>query len=319
METGRMVVAMQAEGFDGPEALRAVEVDPGEPAPGRVRIAVRAAGVNPADAKLLRGVFGRGRVPVRPGSEVSGVVTAVGEKSEGPLGPIRVGDEVVAFRVSGGYTAELIAPASAVLPKPGGLDWASAAGLLLAGTTAEHLVQATRVSSGDTVLVHGASGAVGTLAVQLAVTRGARVLGTTSERGEDVVRRFGAEPLRYGAGLADRVRALATNGIDAALDTAGTDEALDASVNLVADRSRIATIAGFEQAARLGGILMLGGGPNADSGTALRDAARPGLLERAGRGELEVVLGPSFPLREAAAALALVESGRARGKVVLLP
>ncbi|PPF65310.1 alcohol dehydrogenase [Rathayibacter tritici] len=310
---------MQAEGFDGPEALRAVQVDPGEPALGRVRIAVRAAGVNPADAKLLRGMFGRGRVPVRPGSEVSGVVTAVGEKPEGPLGPIRVGDEVVAFRVSGGYAEEMVAPASAVLPKPGGLDWAAAAGLLLAGTTAEHLVEATRVCSGDTVLVHGASGAVGTLAVQLAVSRGARVLGTTSERGEDVVRRFGAEPLRYGAGLADRVRALATDGVDAALDTAGTDEALDTSVDVVADRSRIATIAGFEHAARLGGILLLGGGPGADSGTALRDAARPGLLERAGRGELQVVLGPAFPLREAAAALALVESGRARGKVVLLP
>ncbi|WP_258065243.1 NADP-dependent oxidoreductase [Rathayibacter sp. AY2B3] len=314
-----MVVAMQAEGFDGPEALRAVEVDPGEPGPGRVRIAVRAAGVNPADAKLLRGMFGRGRVPVRPGSEIAGVVTAVGEGAEGLLGPIRVGDEVVAFRVSGGYSAELVAPASAVLPKPAGLGWAAASGLLLAGTTAEHLVEATRVRSGDTVLVHGASGAVGSLAVQLAVARGARVLGTTSERGEEVVRRFGAEPLRYGAGLEERVRAVAPGGVDVALDTAGTDEALDASVALVADRSRIATVAGFEHAARLGGILMLGGGPGADPGTALRDAARAGLLERAGRGELEVVLGPSFALTEAAAALALVESGRARGKMVLLP
>ncbi|QHC56892.1 zinc-binding dehydrogenase [Rathayibacter tanaceti] len=310
---------MQAEGFDGPEALRAVEVDPGEPGAGRVRIAVRAAGVNPADAKTLRGVFGRGRLPVRPGSEVSGVVTAVGEGAEGPLGPLRVGDEVVAFRVSGGYAAELVAPASAVLPKPSGLGWEAAAGLLLAGTTAAHLVEATRVASGETVLVHGASGAVGTLAVQLARSRGARVLGTTSERGEAVVRRLGAEPLRYGPGLEGRVREAAPEGVDAALDTAGTAEALDVSVALVAERSRVATVAGFEHAARLEGVLLLGGGAGADPGTALRDAARPGLLELAGRGELEVVLGPSFPLREAAAALALVESGRAGGKVVLLP
>ncbi|QHC60601.1 zinc-binding dehydrogenase [Rathayibacter sp. VKM Ac-2760] len=309
---------MQAQDFDGPAALRAVTVDPGEPGPGRVRIRVRAAGVNPADAKLLRGLFGRGRVPVRPGSEVAGVVTAVGEEASGPLGAIAVGDEVVAFRVSGGYAEELVVPATAVLPKPAGLAWEQAAGLLLAGTTAMHLLEATAVAAGDTVLVHGASGAVGSLVVQLARGRGARVLGTSSEHGAAVVERFGGEPLPYGAGLEERVRALAPDGVDVALDTAGTDEALDASVALVADRSRIATVAGFEHGAALG-VQLLGGGAGADPGTALRDAARAPLLERAGRGELEVLLGPSFPLASAAEALALVESGRAGGKVVLLP
>lgn len=314
-----MVLAMQAEGFDGPEGLRGVEVDPGAPAAGRVRIRVRAAGVNPADAKLLRGLFGRGRTPVRPGSEVSGLVTAIGDDAAGPLGPLAVGDEVVAFRVSGGYAQELVVPASSVLPKPAALGWEGAAGLLLAGTTAVHLLDATGVTAGETVLVHGASGAVGSLVVQLARARGARVLGTAGERGEATVRRFGGEPLRYGPGLEARVRAAAPEGVDAALDTAGTEEALDASVALVADRSRIATIAGFEHAARLGGVLMLGGGAGADPGTELRAAARGPLLALAGRGELEVVLGPSFPLEDAAAALALVESGRAGGKVVLLP
>lgn len=314
-----MVLAMQADGFEGPAGLRPVEVDPGEPGPGRVRVRVRAAGVNPADAKLLRGAFGRGRTPVRPGSEVSGVVTAVGADAIGPLGPLAVGDEVVAFRVSGGYAEELVAPASAVLPKPEALDWAPAAGLLLAGTTAVHLLEATAVSAGDTVLVHAAGGGVGTLVVQLARSRGARVIGTTGERGEAVVRRLGGEPVRYGEGLEQRVRELAPEGVDVALDLVGTDEALDASVALVADRSRIATIAGFEHAAQLGGLLLLGGGAGADPGTALRDAARGPLLELAGRGELEVVLGPSFALTDAAEALALVESGRAGGKVVLLP
>ncbi|SMH44820.1 NADPH:quinone reductase [Rathayibacter oskolensis] len=315
-----MVLAMQADDFGGPAALRPVEVDPGDPGPGRVRLRVRAAGVNPSDAKLLSGVFGRGRTPVRPGSEVAGVVTAVGSDAIGPLGEVGVGDEVVAFRVSGGWAEEVVVPASSVLSKPAALGWAAAAGLLLTGTTAVHLLEATRVSAGDTVLVHGASGAVGSLVVQLARGRGARVIGTAGERGEAVVQRFGGEPVRYGPGLEERVRLLAPDGVDAALDTAGTEEALDVSVALVADRSRIATIAGFEHAAALGGgILLLGGGPGADPGAALRDAARAPLLERAGRGELEVVLGPSFALRDAAEALALVASGRAGGKVVLLP
>ncbi|WP_367948621.1 zinc-binding alcohol dehydrogenase family protein [Rathayibacter sp. VKM Ac-2857] len=313
-----MVLAMQADDFGGPEALRAVTVEPGDPAAGRVRIRVRAAGVNPADAKFLRGLFGRGRTPVRPGSEVAGVVTAVGDAVTGPVSDVRVGDEVVVFRVSGGYSEELVVPAASVLPKPPGLAWEQAAGLLLAGTTAVHLLEATHVSAGDTVLVHGASGGVGSLLVQLARERGARVLGTSSERGAAVVERFGGESVRYGAGLVERVRALAPDGVDVALDTAGTDEALDASVALVADRSRIATVAGFEHGAALG-VLLLGGGAGADPGTALRDAARAPLLERAGRGALEVVLGPSFPLASAAEALALVESGRAGGKVVLLP
>ncbi|KQQ04225.1 MULTISPECIES: quinone oxidoreductase family protein [unclassified Rathayibacter] len=313
-----MVLAMQADDFGGPAALHAVEVDPGEPGPGRVRLRVRAAGVNPSDAKQLRGVFG-GRTPVRPGGEVSGVVTAVGADAIGPLGAMAVGDEVVGFRVVGGFAEEIVVPAGSVLPKPAGLGWAAAAGLLLTGTTAAHLLEATHVTGGDTVLVHGASGSVGSLLVQLARARGARVIGTAGERGEALVRRFGGEPVRYGDGLEQRVRALAPGGIDVALDTAGTDEALDVSVALVADRSRIATIAGFEHAARLGGVLLLGGGDGADPGTALRSAARAPLLESAGRGELEVVLGPSFPLREAAEAIELVASGRAGGKVVLLP
>ncbi|WKK70603.1 zinc-binding alcohol dehydrogenase family protein [Rathayibacter oskolensis] len=107
---------MQADDFGGPSALHPVEVDPGEPGPGRVRLRVRAAGVNPSDAKLLSGVFGKGRTPVRPGSEVSGVVTAVGADAVGPLGPLAVGDEVVGFRVSGGFAEEVVVPATSVLP-----------------------------------------------------------------------------------------------------------------------------------------------------------------------------------------------------------
>ncbi|NQX28173.1 NADP-dependent oxidoreductase [Microbacteriaceae bacterium VKM Ac-2854] len=310
-----MVRAVVAPEYGSPDELRVVDVVVPAPGPGHLNIRVKAAGVNPADAKLVRGLFGRGaRLPLHPGSEVSGVVSAVGADV-----PFAVGDEVVAYRVSGGYAQELQTKTSAVLRKPAALGFEAAAGLLLTGATATHLIEATHVDRGDIVLVHGASGSVGLLAVQLARLRGARVIGTASERNHELLRRLGAEPVVYGAGLVDRVRELAPTGVDASLDTIGTDEALDASVALTHQKARIATIAGFARASAIGGIKKLGGGPGADPGTSLRDAARAGLLQLAGEGKLEVVLGESFPVEKAAEALALVESGHAGGKVVLIP
>lgn len=310
-----MVRAVVAPEYGGPEELRVVDVEVPAPGPGHLNIRVNAAGVNPSDAKSIRGLFGRGaRLPLHPGSEVSGVVSAVG-----PDVPFAIGDEVVAYRVSGGFAQELQTKTAAVLRKPPALGWEAAAGLLLTGVTATHLIEATHVDRGDVVLVHGASGSVGLLAIQLARLRGARVIGTASERNHELLRRFGAEPVAYGPGLVERVRELAPAGIDAALDTIGTDEALDASVALTHQKARIATIAGFARASAIGGVKKLGGGPGADPGTSLRESARAGLLQLAGEGTLEVVLGPTFPLEKAAEALALVESGHAGGKVVLIP
>ncbi len=315
-----MVTSVVAPEYGGPEVLRVIEEALPNPGPGEVRIRVRAAGLNPADAKRIRGSFGRGQQPpIRPGSEVSGIVTAVGEQASGPSGPIAVGDEVVAYRVAGGLASEVNAPASSVLPKPDSLGWDEAAGLLLTGGTAYHLLEATGVSEVDTVLIHGASGSVGLLAAQLAAQRGARVIGTAGALNHDLLRRFGIEPVAYGPGLIERVNAMAPAGIDVALDTVGTDEAIDVSVALVADRGRIATIAAFQRAGEIGGIRILGSGPGADPGTELRSAARLELLRLAGEGRLVVVLGPSFPLAAAAEAFALVESGHAGGKIVLHP
>uniref|UniRef100_UPI0012FFF58A zinc-binding dehydrogenase n=1 Tax=Geodermatophilus chilensis TaxID=2035835 RepID=UPI0012FFF58A len=169
-----------------------------------------------------------------------------------------------------------------------------------------------------TVLVHGAAGGVGLMAVQLAALRGARVIGTIGGDGADLVRRFGAEPVRYGSGLADRIRELAPDGVAAALDLVGTDEAVDVSLGLVADRQRIATIAAFGRA-RADGITALGGGPGADPGTELRDAARLDLAEAAGAGRLEVVVAGTFPLKEVAAAHRQGMAGHTHGKLVLVP
>jgi NADPH:quinone reductase len=308
-----------ATAYGGPEVLTVVDQPVGDPGPGQARVEVRAAGVNPADWKSYTGAFGTdpAQLPRRLGFEVSGVVTAVGPDAVGPAGPLSVGDEVIGFRVSGGYAAELVVPASALVPKPASLGWEQAAGLMLTGVTAVHALTATGVGEGDTVLVHGAAGGVGLMAVQLAALRDARAVGTVGGDGADLVRRFGAEPVRYGDGLADRVRAVAPDGVDAAVDLVGSDEAVDVSLELVADRQRIATIAAFGRAAA-DGIKALGGGPGADPGTELRDAARLELAEAAGAGRLEVVVAATFPLEEVAAAHRQGMAGHTHGKLVLV-
>jgi len=313
----RTVIARQ---YGGISDLEIADLPAAPLEPGQVRLAVRAAAVNPADLKRLRGEFGRNEksLPLRLGSEVSGVVIEVAPDAVGPAGPIAVGDEVVGYPVSGGFAAEVVAKAGSVLPKPASLGWSQAAGLLLAAVTAFHLVEAAAVGEGDRVIVHGATGAVGSAAVQLARLRGAEVIGTVRTGREAEVSALGATPAPYGPGLEGRLRGLLPEGADAALDTVGSDEALDASVALVRDRSRIATIAGFARAGELG-IRLLGSGPGADPGTELRSGARLPMLKLAADG---LLVGPpviEFPLDQVQQAMTLVASGHAGGKVVLLP
>ncbi|MVU76883.1 zinc-binding dehydrogenase [Nocardia sp. ET3-3] len=314
-----MATAVVATAYGGPEVLSLVEVEVPAPGPGRVTIAVRAAGVNPFDYKVYSGAFGTdpSKLPIRPGLEVSGVVTAVGPDAVGPAGPISVGDEVIA-QVSGGYASAVDAAAASVVPKPADVEWKQAAGLLSVGGTAVHMLVAAGVGPGDTVLVHGAAGSVGALAAQLAVARGARVIGTASPGRHERLRAYGVEPVAYGPGLADRVRALAPKGIDAALDTVGTDEAVDVSLALVPDRNRIASIVAFGRAAA-DGFKVLGMGPGADPGTEIRGNAWRELLPLLSAGKLDLPIAKTFPLSEASAAHEFVMDGHAGGKVILLP
>jgi NADPH:quinone reductase-like Zn-dependent oxidoreductase len=304
-----------AEGYGGPEVLALHDVDVPEPAQGQILVAVRAAGTNPIDYKLYSGEMGRdpNKLPLPIGLEVAGVVLAHGPDAEGYTGPLTVGDEVIVTNVVGGYSERLIASASDAGFKPPSLTFEEAAGLLLVGGTAWHLLTKTNVGIDDTVLIHGASGGVGLMAVQLAAVRGAKVIATASPARHDQLRRYGAFPVEYGDGLADRVRELGQ--VDAALDLVGTDEALDVSVELVADRSRIATIAGFARAGELGIAVLTG----ADDGQEIRDASRAPLLELAADGKLEVTVDKVFPLDEAADAHRYLQTGHARGKVVLVP
>jgi NADPH:quinone reductase len=321
---GRLRIAMSlvalATAYGGPEVLSVVDEPTPEPGPGEARIEVRAIGVNPVDAKSYGGMFGRdpARLPLRLGSEAAGVVTAVGPGAVGPAGPVTVGDEVIAFRAPGAYAAELVVPATALVPRPAALDWAQASGLLLTGATAWHALAATSVREGDSVLVHGGSGGVGLMAVQLAVARGATVIATASPARHDLLRELGVIPVTYGAGLADRVREAAPLGIDAALDLIGTDEAVDVSLELVADRGRVATIAAYARGFELG-IKVLGGAPGADPGTVIRAAARLDLILLAQEKQLRVVVSQTFPLADVAAAHRAITTGHTSGKIALIP
>ncbi len=315
-----MSAVVVATAFGGPEVLSVVDQPAGEPGVGEARIQVRAAGVNPVDWKSYSGQMGAdpARLPMRLGSEAAGVVTTAGRDAVGPAGPVQVGDEVIAFRAPGAYAADLVVPADALVPKPAGLPWAEASGLMLTGVTAWHMLAATGVQRGDTVLMHGAAGGVGLMAIQLAVRRGATVLATARPARHDFLRGLGAIPVAYGAGLAGRVRTAAPGGVDVALDLAGTDEALDVSLDLVADRARIATIV-VTPRAREAGIKLLGGAPGADPGTELRNAARLDLAKLAGQGELRVFVAQQYPLGQVAGAHRESMAGHATGKLVLIP
>jgi NADPH:quinone reductase len=314
------IKAIVAPKYGGPEVLTEIESELAEPTEGQVLVEVRAAGTNPIDYKLFGGTYSSdpSQLPIKPGLEVAGVVSAVGGEVEGPSGTIHVGDEVIVYRANGGYASAVLASADSVVPKPSKQTFEEASGLMLTGVTAVHALKATDVSAGDTVLIHGAAGGVGLMAVQLAVADGAKVIGTAGEAQHELLRSLGAEPVTYGEGLEDRVRALAPEGVDAALDLIGSDDAGDVSVALVANKDRIVTIVASGRAKALG-VKSIGGGPGSDPGTEIRNVARFELLRRVEEGTLKVIVDATYHLADAAAALEELASGHAHGKIVLIP
>ncbi|HTF54988.1 MAG TPA: NADP-dependent oxidoreductase [Pseudonocardia sp.] len=314
-----MATAVVAAAYGGPEVLSVIATEVPSPGPGEVTIEVRASGVNPIDYKLYSGAFGSSpdNLPVRLGVEVAGVITAAGPDAAGPSGPLSVGDEVVAYPTNGGYATSVTVPAKVVVPKPAELSWEQASGLLAAGSTAVHAVAAAKVSSGDTVLVHGGSGAVGLLAVQLSLAAGARVVATASERNQALLREVGAVAVTYGPGLLDRVTQAAPSGVNAAIDAVGTDEAIDVSLAVVPESSRIVSINAFHRADT--GIALIGGGPGADPGTEIRANAWRQLFPLAATGKLTLLPTKTYPLAEAAQAHIFLREGHPNGKLVLLP
>ena len=304
-----------ATDFGDLDVLRLEDTEVAAPGRGEVLIDVKAAGMNPADYKYIA----RGepdRLPIAIGYEVSGVISAMGPDTQLASGDGAVGDEVIAFRISGGYASAVTVPAGDVFAKSARLTFPEAANLLLVGTTAAEMLHVTAVAAGDTILVHGASGAVGVSVMQQAKLIGARVIGTAGEKSFDVVRRFGGEPVTYGDGLEQRVRLQAPEGIDAALDCIGTDEAVDVSLGLVKDKARIVTIAAFGRA-QDDGIRAIGGTMPASA--EFRDRIRAHLIRLAGTGDLVVPIAATYTLSDALEALELLKSGHPGGKLALLP
>jgi len=302
-----------ADEYGDVDVLRFVETPVRAPGPGEVTITVRAAGVNPVDGKRLAGGV---PLPYLPGFEVSGTVTAVGPGSRIATGEVAVGDEVIAFRISGGYATHVTVAGEDVFAKPSNLTHPEAANLLLVGVTGAHLVHLAAVERGDTVLIHGASGSVGISASQQALRRGARVIGTASPGNFEKLRRFGVEPVAYGEGLIGRVRALAPGGVTAALDTVGGEEALRTSLELVGDPARVSSVAAGPPAIEAGVAVT---GSSLPAAQAFRQPARVRIVELAAAGGLVVPVARTFPLADARDALRLVASGHPGGKVALVP
>jgi NADPH:quinone reductase-like Zn-dependent oxidoreductase len=302
----RQVVAV---GYGGPEQLVVREHDPGQPGAGQVLVEVRAVGVNAWDVKSYSGSVGDDpdKLPVLLGGECAGVVLD---------GALDVGSEVIVHPVTGAYADRVVAKESSCVPKPAGLPWEQAAGLMLTGTAAAHLVAATGVGDGETVLLNGAAGGVGLYAAQLARRRGARVLGTALPDDHEVLRELGVEPFDFRGDVEAWVREQAPDGVDAVRDAVGAPPVLDLSLAVARDRSRVATLIPGPAAAERG-ITQLGFGPGSDPGTELRAAARFDLVEGVEEGWLRVVVAGTFPLDRAADAHRFIQSRGNIGKVVL--
>ncbi|MBD8079604.1 quinone oxidoreductase family protein [Cellulosimicrobium arenosum] len=294
--------------FGGPEKLRVDDEHVADPGPGQVRVANRVVGVNPADLKRLSGAFG-GKVPAVLGFEAAGVVDAVGPD----VADLAPGDDVL-WNGTGAQRALSVVSVEQVRRRPASVPAELAAVLPVAAATAFSALVQADVSEGDVVLLHGASGGVGTAAVQIAQALGARVVGTASEPNHDYLRDLGATPVAYGSGLVDAVRALpdGLGEVDVVIDLVGTDETIAATLDLL--HGRTTSDDGAPRA-----VTITGGETSSAAGITDKTDARGALdevLALAEAGRLRVPV-QTFPLAEAADALRLVAGGHVRGKVVL--
>jgi NADPH:quinone reductase-like Zn-dependent oxidoreductase len=295
------------EEYGDPGVLQVGELEEPHAGPGQVRIAVRAAGVNPIDWKVRSGAF-KDMMPVEfpvvDAREASGVVDEVGEGADAA-----VGDEVFGFAVAGAAAEYAVLEEWA--RKPAELSWEEAAGLPVAVETSVRVYNLLGgPAEGQTLVVNGAAGGVGAVAVQIARARGARVIGTASPANHDFLRSLGAEPTTYGDGMAERIRGLAPDGVDYGFDTAGKG-GIPALIELTGDPAKVATIADFGASSL--GVKVTGGGEGRAWG-ALDEAAR-----LVAEGRLSLTVAEAFPFSRAGDAHRASEAGHVRGKLVLVP
>ena len=313
-----MARVVQYEKVGGPEVLEIVDVPTPVPADDEVLVEVKATGINPVDLKQRSGQRRTTTTgPRRIGSDAAGVVVETGSAVTGWA----AGDEVIIRGAHGAYATQVTASARQLVRKPPSITWEQAAALGVPVSTAYQVLKSLGVGTGTTLLLHAGSGAVGSAAIQFATSWGATVIATGSEANQQRMRDLGAIPTTYGPGLVERVRALAPGGVDVVFDAAGTDEALDASFELVPDRSQIGTIAAGARAADLGIRAWAGGSPVplTPEEQALRAEAYDVVADLLERGEFRVDVSRVYPLDEVVAAHRDIESGAVSGKVVLIP
>jgi len=294
--------------YGGPEVLEAMDVPKPAPGAGEVLVAVRAAGVNPVDWKIREGYLAEHMpmdLPAILGREVAGAVVEVGQDVD----DFSVHDEVLGSVVpgSGGYSEYALVTASSATKKPVQVSFTDAAALPVAAGTAYDAVQQLELGEGESLLINGIGGGVGVVAAQLARNLGVFVIGTGSEEKRELAESLGATLVIYGDGVADRVREIMPDGVDAILDLVG-GESLRAIAGLASDRSRVLTTTDPDTAAELGG----GGVERDGSGAVLAEIA-----QLVADGKLDPHVTDVVPLERSAEALASVESGHARGKIVI--
>ncbi len=308
-----MSKAVQFDSYGGIDVLKVRDVPRPVPAASEVLVEVRAAGINPSEAVIRRGALHHlfpATFPSGQGSDLAGVVAELGPGVSG----FTVGDEVIGFSMRWSSHAEYVAvPANQLTPRPTGVPWEVAGSLFVAGVTAYAAVRAVHLVPGDTVVIAGAAGGVGSIAVELARRAGATVLGIAGPSNDAWLADHGAVPVNYGENLHTRLRAVAQSGhIDALLDFFGGGYVAMAVGDLKLSPDRVDTIADFEAVKRFG-VQSKGG---ADAATA---AVLAELAEFITRGELEVPIAGVFALDDVRDAFRQLELRHTRGKLVLRP
>jgi NADPH:quinone reductase-like Zn-dependent oxidoreductase len=304
--------AVRFDRYGDIDVLNVVDVERPMPGPGEALVRVKAAGINPGEASIRKGLMAErwpATFPSGEGSDLAGVVEDVGPGVDS----VAVGDEVIGWTDRRASHAEfVVVPAEHLVPKPPGVSWEAAGGLFVAGVTAYAAVRAVGVSKGDTVVVSGAAGGVGSLAVQLARNKGATVIGLASEANHEWLRSHGVVPVSYsGDGLADRIREAAGGRVDAFIDTFGGGYVKRAIEELGVAPERVDTIIDWGAAQEYGAKTE--GSAAGSSPEVLAELA--GMIDR---GELEVPIAKTFPLDQVRDAYRELEKRHSHGKIVLI-
>jgi NADPH:quinone reductase-like Zn-dependent oxidoreductase len=303
--------AVRFDQYGGIEVLQVVEVPRPVPAPGEVLVRVKAAGINPGEASIRKGLFAErwpSTFPSGQGSDLAGVVEETGPQ----VVNVAVGDEVIGFVENRSSQAELVLVESGnLIPRPGNVSWEQAGSLFVAGTTAYAAVRAVALKAGDTVVVSGAAGGVGSVAVQLAKNAGAKVIGLAGNANHQWLADHGVTPVAYGDGVEDRIRSASGGKVDALVDTFGGGY-VELALKLGVATNRIDTIIDFAAAAKYG--VKAEGNHEAANATVLAELA--GLI--AG-GRLEIPIAKVYPLADVQEAYRDLEQRHTHGKIVLEP